>query len=131
MSSPTLSVLLTMSADRTPVAASKSEDERAKLIAAFVECDATDDQAKDVAKVLQTELGIVSLTQFFVWFKKHDLKEWFDEQQPWRKNGPLYCAIDMAWAAAEESHVKRLKHQEEENNGDETRPIDPEINQST
>ena len=54
---PVLAQCLTGMADR-------AAEERAKMKAALIQCDATDAQAEDVITTLQAELGIVTLNQY-------------------------------------------------------------------
>ena len=52
----------------------KAQEESAKLKEVFTACEASDEQADDVVKALKTELSIVTLNRYFIWFRKHDLK---------------------------------------------------------
>ena len=71
-----------------------------------MQCQATDAQADDVVKVLKTELGIVSMHQFHGWFSNNSLKDWFNEQDLWKKNAPLFVAMNTALKAAEAAEKK-------------------------
>ena len=70
------------------------------------------------------------MLQYHGWFSNNSLKEWFHEQQTWRKHAPLFVAMNTALRAAEAAQKKREAQQDEMENGDETRPIDPEVNKS-
>ena len=69
--------------------------ERRELEEALMASGATPDQADKIAEALEKERGVKSWKSFYVYFKKFNLKEFFDEQIAWaerrrdlRRTGP-------------------------------------------
>ena len=104
--------------------------ERRELEEALGASGATPDQANKIAEALEKERGVKSWKSFYVYFKKFNLKEFFDEQIAWKKEAEIFVALDQAWDAYADKVKAEEVAKQELKDADETKPIDPDTNKS-
>ena len=99
----------------------------------FEMCGATPAQSESIVSTLQAELRLVTFNQYFVYFRKFELKVFYESQAhvaAWKDCGPLYVALDRAWSMAEELDKKKEESRKALEEGDEQQPKNKQSKES-
>ena len=104
--------------------------DRKELEEALMASGADQEQAGKIAEALEKERGVKSWKSFYVYFKKFDLKVFFDEQLARAKDAEIFVALDQAWDVYSAKIKAEEVAKQELRDAAETKPIDPETNES-
>ena len=74
-------------------------DELKKLLLA---CDAENAPADVLVAALKTERSLTKVNDFYKYFKHHSLRDWWNESDSRKTQGPLLVVLDTVWEAAQD-----------------------------